>query len=173
MEIRFLTSDDAGEWWRLRAESLAGDPEAFSSSSEEHSRITLDEVKGRIGSGGDSFVIGGFEDGRLIGMAGFHRETGPKTRHKGRIWGVYVTLAKRGGGTGRSLLRQLLERAGKIQGLEQIMLSVTETQTAAVELYRSLGFESFGREPRALKVGDRGIDEEYMVLRLNSEQAHP
>jgi GNAT superfamily N-acetyltransferase len=100
MEIRFLTSDDASEWWRLRAEALAGDPEAFSSSSEEHSRITLDEVKGRLGSGRDSFVVGALEDGRLIGMAGFHRETGPKTRHKGRIWGVYVTPAKRGDGTG-------------------------------------------------------------------------
>jgi ribosomal protein S18 acetylase RimI-like enzyme len=167
MEIRLLTPDDAGEWWRLRAEALAGDPEAFSSSSEEHSRITLDEVKGRLGSGRDSFVAGAFEDGRLIGMAGFHRETGPKTRHKGRIWGVYVTPAKRGDGTGRGLLRQLLDRAGKIQGLEQIMLSVTETQTAAIGLYRSLGFVSFGREPRALKIGDRGIDEEYLVLRLN------
>jgi ribosomal protein S18 acetylase RimI-like enzyme len=79
-------------------------------------------------------------------MAGFRRETGPKTRHKGRIWGVYVTPVKRDGGTGRSLLRQLLEQAGKIQGLEQIMLSVTETQTAAIGLYRSFGFVSFGRE---------------------------
>ena len=60
----------------------------------------------------------------------------------------------------------MLERAGKIEGLGQILLSVTETQTAAIGLYRSLGFESFGREPLALKIGDRAIDEEYMVLRL-------
>lgn len=169
MEIRFLRSDDAAEWWRLRAEALAGDPEAFSSSSEEHEKLTVDEVKKRLGGWGDSFVAGAFDDGRLIGMAGFHRETGRKTRHKGRIWGVYVTPSERGDGAGRRLLQALLERAGKVEGLEQIQLSVTETQNAAIALYRSLGFASFGREPRALKIGDREIDEEYMVLRLKRE----
>jgi hypothetical protein len=34
-------------------------------------------------------------------------------------------------------------------------------------LYRSLGFESFGVEPRAMRVGDRFYDEEHMVLRLD------
>ena len=64
----------------------------------------------------------------------------------------------------------MLERAGKIEGLEQILLSVTETQSAAaLALYRSLGFESFGREPRALKIGDRAINEGYLVLRLRRE----
>jgi len=33
-----------------------------------------------------------------------------------------------------------------------------------VSLYRSLGFELFGREPHALKVGGRFIDEEYMAM---------
>lgn len=94
---------------------------------------------------------------------------GLKTRHKGRIWGVYVTPSERAHGVGRRLLQALLERAGEIEGLEQIMLSVTETQSAALALYRSLGFESFGHEPRALKIGDRAIDEEYMVLRLRRE----
>jgi len=166
MEIRFLNPDDAGEWWRLRAEALAGDPEAFSSSSDEHKTLTLDEVKKRLGGTTDSFVVGAFEDGRMVGMAGFHRETGPKTRHKGRIWGVYVTPMKRGSGTGRTLMRASLERAATIEGLEQIMLSVAETQGVAVGLYRSLGFETFGREPRALKIGNRAIDEDYMVLLL-------
>ena len=48
--------------------------------------------------------------------------------------------------------------------MEQIMLAVGTTRDAAVKLYRSLGFESYGCERRALKIGDRYIDEEYMVL---------
>jgi ribosomal protein S18 acetylase RimI-like enzyme len=64
-------------------------------------------------------------------------------------------------------MKVALERASRLSGLEQILLSVAATQTAAVELYRSLGFQSFGREPRALKVGGRHIDEEYMVLFLD------
>jgi hypothetical protein len=44
------------------------------------------------------------------------------------------------------------------------MLSVVTTQDAAISLYRSLGCESFGCERRALKIGDRYLDEENMVL---------
>jgi ribosomal protein S18 acetylase RimI-like enzyme len=169
MEIRFLNSDDATEWRMLRAEALEQDPEAFSSSLEEHARLSLDEVKNRLGATGDSFVAGAFKGGRLVGMAGFHREVGPKVRHKARIWGVYVTSSTRGKGVGRNLMRAVLERAGNIEGLDQIQLSVTETQTAALKLYHSLGFHTFGREPRALKIGDRLIDEDYMILRLTPE----
>jgi ribosomal protein S18 acetylase RimI-like enzyme len=170
MEIRFLTPEDAVEWRRLRAEALETDPEAFSSSLEEHSRLSLDEVKNRLGGASDSFVAGAFEDGRLVGMAGFHRETGPKVRHKGRVWGVYVTASNRGKGLGRDLMREILKRVARIEGLDQIHLSVTETQAVALKLYRSLGFETFGREPRALKIGDRMMDEDYMILRLTPEQ---
>jgi ribosomal protein S18 acetylase RimI-like enzyme len=169
MEIRLLNSDDAIEWRRLRSEALEGDPEAFSSSLEEHAKLSLDDVKNRLGATDDSFVAGAFEDGRLVGMAGFHREIGPKVRHKGRIWGVYVTPSKRRAGLSRDLMRAILERATEIEGLEQIQLSVTATQEAALALYRSLGFETFGREPRAIKVGDRVIDEDYLSLRLRPE----
>jgi ribosomal protein S18 acetylase RimI-like enzyme len=100
-------------------------------------------------------------------MAGFVRERGLKERHKGSIWGVYLNASARGKGIGRKLLETLLERTVKCEGLEQIVLSVATTQAAASSLYRSLGFVPFGREPRALKVGDCYIDEEYMVLHLN------
>jgi ribosomal protein S18 acetylase RimI-like enzyme len=167
MEIRILTAEDANEWWKLRRQALESDPEAFSASSDEHQRLGLQDVRMRLGTGAqDSFVVAALQDGRLVGMAGFCRETGAKTRHKGRIWGVYVTPEKRQGGIGRKLLELLLERARAIDGLDQIHLSVTTTQAAAAQLYRSLGFEPFGIEPRALKIGGRYIDEEYMLLRL-------
>ena len=165
MEIRFLTRDDANEWWRLRLEALQGDPAAFSSSVEEHQALTQEDVRRRLGSeGGNFFVVGAFDDGRLQGMAGFHREQGPKTRHKGRVWGVYVTPGRRREGIGRKVLQLLLQCGTQIDGIEQISLSVTTTQTSAIGLYRSLGFQSFGREPRALRIGQRYVDEEYMVL---------
>jgi hypothetical protein len=39
-------------------------------------------------------------------------------------------------------------------------------QLAARRLYESLGFKSFGREPRALLVDGRNPDEDYYVLML-------
>ena len=77
---------------------------------------------------------------------------------------VYVTPGARGAGIAYKMMRALLERASMIEGMEQVLLSVAATQEPAIRLYRSLGFQSFGREPRALRIGDRYIDEEYMVL---------
>jgi len=171
MEIRTLTADDATEYWRLRLEALQGDPEAFSASAEEHMSLSMDEVRRRLGADGSGMlVIGAFEGGLLVGMAGFYPERGLKSRHKGRIWGVYVTPAKRGEGVGRKVLQTALDRGAATPGIEQILLSVTATQTAAIALYRSLGFESFGREPRALKIGGRFVDEEFMILPLEGRK---
>ncbi len=167
IEFRVLKSEDAPEWWRLRLESLEGNPEAFSASAEDHRKLSIDEVKKRLGVGtSDSFVVGAFEDGQLVGMSGFHREIGLKSQHKGRIWGVYVTPAKRGTGVGRKLLKMILERVEKHHGVQQILISYSTTQKAAGVLYRSLGFKPFGCEPRALKVDEKFLDEEYMVLML-------
>jgi ribosomal protein S18 acetylase RimI-like enzyme len=165
MEIRYLTADDASTYSTLRLESLERDAEAFSASAEEHRTLSAEEIRRRLSSDPENkFVVGAFAGEQLVGTAGFFREKGLKERHKGRVWGVYVKLSLRGTGLGRSMLKTLLERAGKVAGIEQILLSVATTQAAAANLYRSLGFESFGVEPRALKIGNTYIDEEYMVL---------
>lgn len=168
IEFRYLTPEDAGEWLRLRLEALQGDPEAFSASFEEYQPLSLEEMRKRLGfDTKDAFVVGAFEEERLLGCAGFYRDRGLKSRHKGRIWGVYVTPEKRGGGVGRRILEMLLERGRTLEGVQQILLSVTATQAGAIRLYRSVGFTSFGLEPRALKIGDRFVDEEYMYLRVS------
>jgi ribosomal protein S18 acetylase RimI-like enzyme len=149
MEIRYLTAADAGDWLRLRLEALQRDPEAFSSSLEEHQSLSVEEVKKRLGfDAREAFVVGAFEDGRLQGCAGFYRDKGLKTRHKGRLWGVCHT-GKARRGSGKKMLQRLLERGTAMDGIQQILLSVTVTQVAALRLYRSLGFTSFGCEPRA------------------------
>ena len=99
-------------------------------------------------------------------MATFIRESGLKEKHKGRIYGVYVCSEFRRKGIGRALLANILEALWRDSTLEQILLAVTASQSAARELYRSFGFESYGTEPRALKVGSTYIDEDRMILRI-------
>jgi ribosomal protein S18 acetylase RimI-like enzyme len=89
-----------------------------------------------------------------------------KQQHKGRIFGVYVAAAARGKGMGRALVMALVERARQDPSLEQILLAVATCQNAAKQLYRSCGFETYGTEPNALKVGSRYIDEDHMILRI-------
>ena len=169
IEIRRLTAEDAHAYYGLRLEALEREPGAFSESSEEHRRITIDSIAQKLGSneeGAEALVLGAFTEDAFIGMAGFARFTGPKKRHKAMIWGVYVKAEWRRKGIARVLLSEILERAQSIPGLEQVFLSVNTEQTAAKKLYESLGFEVYGREPRTLKIGDDYVDEDLMVLRL-------
>ena len=167
--IRVLEADDATAWSELRLEALERELDAFGSSAEDHRKLSLDTIQSRLAHDPQNkFVVGAFADGKLIGSAGLVREANIKERHKAWVWGVYVNAGWRGKHIGRDLMRALLDRAAGMNGLEQITLRVSGTQAAALQLYRSLGFEPFGREPKALKVGDHYIDEEYMVLHLAS-----
>lgn len=166
IEFRPLTAEDAGAWWELRLEALEQEPKAFVESADEHRASAIEATITRVYSEAGSVLLGVFRDGRLAGMAGFRREQGQKTRHKGVIWGMYLTKDIRDKGTGRALLSELLKHARQHPGLEMVLLKVSTTQVAARELYRSLGFESFALEKRALKVEGEYVDEEHMILRL-------
>ncbi len=168
VDYRILTPDDGAAWRNIRLEALENDPEAFGASVEAHHKLTDDEIRSRLALDmAERFVIGAFADGELVGTAGFVREPGLKERHKGRVWGVYLRASHRGSGAGRQMMTLLLGHARKIEGLEQINISVAATQVAATALYRSLGCVSYGCEPRGLKVNGRYIDEEHLVLRLD------
>src|SRR4051794_25522549 len=111
MNIRLLTPDDAAAYWEIRQEMLEHEPDAFSASAEEHRATSVDEPAARIDSDpAKSFIVGAFADGALVGTAGFYREGGLKTQHKGHVWGVYVAERARGVGIGRMLVHALLER---------------------------------------------------------------
>ena len=168
MEIRVLDDGDAEIYWEIRLEALRLHPEAFGSDYEESLRRPIEKVRERIRENREtgSFTLGAFEDGEIVGTTGFFREEGIKERHRGFIWGVYVRPQYREQGIARKLMQEAIRRVGAIDGVEQIHLMVTTINTGARQLYRSLGFEEYGVEPRALKVGSEYYDEAMMVLLL-------
>lgn len=164
MEIRRLTDRDAESYRLLRHEALEQEPLAFTDSVAEHEAMTLEAIRNRLGSAEDNFVLGAFIDRQLIGMAGFFRRRGEKIRHRGGIWGVYVSKECRGKGVGRAVLAELIGVVRLLPGMEQVALAVSRENVGARSLYESLGFELYGCERRALKIGNEYVDEELMVL---------
>lgn len=164
-EVRIIEEDEAAMFWTLRLRGLKEDPEAFGASYADSIDMTQEEIRKRMSKTADTFVLGAFNP-KPCGMLGFFRRQGERVRHKGYIWGVYVAPEARGTGLARTLMNQAIALAKKMPDLEEVILTVSVTQDAALKLYDSLGFKEYGHEVKALKQGDIYIDEKAMMLRL-------
>jgi len=65
-------------------------------------------------------------------------------------------------------MEEILRRAQLQSDLEQVTLAVASGQAAARKLYLQLGFQIYGREPQALRVGEVYADEDLMTLLLHN-----
>ncbi|MFJ5767541.1 GNAT family N-acetyltransferase [Lysinibacillus sp. NPDC093210] len=167
MEIRILNKLDAQLYQEVRLSALQINPEAFGSTYEREVNFSLETVAERLEPAKDKFVLGAFNDnGLLVGIVTFMRESSVKTRHKGNVFGMYVAPEGRGRGVGKLLMRELIKRAKSCDGLEQINLTVVSNNISAKKLYMSLGFVVYGVERNALKFNRQYFDEELMVLHI-------
>jgi len=160
--VRQLAAPDAAAFRAIRLEGLQINPEAFGSTYEAESGRTVEEFAQTLAR---SYVAGAFDGEALIGVAGFYVLEGPKMRHRGNIWGVYVQGTQRGRGIGSALIANLLDHAQT--RVQQVHLTVVTENAGAKALYERLGFAVYGTEPRSLKVGERYYDEHLMVRRLD------
>ncbi|MBT7648809.1 MAG: GNAT family N-acetyltransferase, partial [Rhodospirillaceae bacterium] len=144
-----------------RLEALEGHLESFGARLEDESSKALDEVGQRLDR---SAVFGVFDGDVLAGVAGWYAMPGAKQAHRGALWGMYVRPGHRHRGIGKMLVDQVIDDATGT--VEQMHLSVVVGNTAAMGLYKSTGFTSYGVEPHAAKIGDTYVDEVLMVRPL-------
>ena len=166
--LRAESPIDVAQYWQVRNQGLKEFPDAFTTSYEEGLATAPEKLAKRFGGeNSDDFVIGAFsETDQLLGCTGFERNTRTKQRHQGKVLGMYVIPEARGTGLGREILAALLIEAKQLNGLEQIVLSVTHSNEGARLLYISMGFVTFGIEHNAIKVGQNYVDKEFMALQL-------
>jgi ribosomal protein S18 acetylase RimI-like enzyme len=171
MVIRRLNQNDLEALWALRLQALGESPESFGSTYEETVARGKESILQRLQYGGENnFYFGAFDNNlTLVGMVGFVRPAGVKERHKADIVSLYVLPTARGQGIARAMMQAVIDYARQQPALEQLHLSVVTTALPARNLYRSLGFQTYGTAPRALKLGDRYFDEAFMLLELQAE----
>lgn len=165
MEIRPLRIEDAETYKNIRLEALRLHPENFGASFEEEKDYSVEQYKERLANE-DVITFGAFENSELVGTVTLVKQKRNKFKHKAEIVAMYVIPEKRGNGFAKMLLKTAIEQAKRTQGIEQINLTVVSTNVSAKRLYDSLGFEQFGVEKRALKLGQAYFDEIHMVLFL-------
>lgn len=164
MEIRRLTPADAAAYRALRLRGLHEHPEAFTSSWEEDGAQPMAAAEARLASP-QQLLWGGFDGDALRGIVGLELLRRSKERHKGKVVGMYVPAESAGRGLGAALLHAAVA-AAREAGLQDLVLTVTDGNAAALQLYRRAGFVAFGTEPRAIRVDGRSHGKVHMHLAL-------
>lgn len=116
----------------------------------------------------DSFTLGAYINDILIGIVSFSRDGSDreKLRHKGILFRMYVSKEFRGKGIAKKLIEEVVKRAKKLNGIEQINLTVIANNATAKALYQKIGFITFGSELNAIKWKGKYFTEDQMVLQL-------
>ena len=171
--IRPLGPDDASQYRALWRRGIVDMAECFRISPDDAGACDL-PTRGAD----DSFTLGAFIDGALIdgalvdgalvGVVSMEREALRKLRHKALVFRMFVDPQAAGAGLGRALIERLIDDAQRVGGLRQLHLTVLATNTRAIALYRSLGFTEFAREPDAVDIDGRFVDELRMVRLLRA-----
>ena len=161
--LRLLEPSDADAFQSLRLEGLVRQPTSFRATCEEEAAQSQGDLARRLT---EQAVFGAFIDGELCGIAGFAQASQAKKRHKGELWGVYVRPGARREGLGGALVGSVIEHARR--QVAQLHATVAMTNQPARRLYRRLGFEPYGLEPRGLKVGGGYLDQELLLLLLDA-----
>ncbi|MBQ7473652.1 MAG: GNAT family N-acetyltransferase [Oscillospiraceae bacterium] len=105
-------------------------------------------------------------DDQIVGTAGIEA-VGTKAKIKHRAeFGISVLREYWGIGLGRALAEACI-RCAKDAGYIQVELNVVADNDKAISLYKSLGFEEFGRNPQGFLSRESGFQElVYMLLKL-------
>ncbi|CDZ68150.1 Putative GCN5-related N-acetyltransferase [Neorhizobium galegae bv. orientalis] len=160
--LRRLYAPDANAFRGARLLGLQLHPECFGSSYYEEAERPLDWFEAKLS---DNIVIGAHTQSlELSGIIAVEQMQSAKQRHKGVVWGVFIRPQYRGCGLGDMLTNMLFAQCKGV--IEELRLTVAETNEAARRLYLKAGFSDYGFEKRSLKIDNCYVAEHHMMRQL-------
>jgi RimJ/RimL family protein N-acetyltransferase len=152
--IRPLEIEDFNQFLDIQSAALLQAPEVFGSDYEWFAGLSIlskEQRYERYMNFPYQYLLGAVDaSGNIVGMIGYSSHESTKTRHKGRLWGLFVRNEYRGQGIATILVNSLVEAARDV--LE-----------ASYGLYLRLGFTVYGTEIHAMKIGETYVDEYLMT----------
>lgn len=166
LTIRPATAADADSIWRIfHAVVARGDTYTFPADTPKADAVAyfmgpFDSAQDRPGI--RSWVVE--DEGRIIGMYKLIPNHGGRGSHVANA-SFMVDPAAQGTGAGRAMGEHCLEQARQA-GYEAMQFNfVVSTNTAAVELWKKLGFQIVGTLPKAFRHATLGKVDAYVMFR--------
>ena len=171
MHVARLQPSDAQQYRELMLQAYELAADAFTSTAAERAAEPESFWVKRIADPtGLSAALGAFDGQVLVGTGALECSAKPKTNHKGLIIGMYTSPGVRGQGFGRALLEAIVKEARAREGLLMLTLTVTEGNEPAINLYRSVGFQTYGLEPMAIRTPTGFKAKVLMALQLQHSE---
>lgn len=166
--IRPLEKADLQSYKTLRLKALQLSPLSFGSNFAEENAYSDAVWLQRLEQVGSNIVFGAFCDGALIGTAGVFAHPRLSERHRGTLWGVYVAPEARGLKLGEQLVQAVIDHAAK--RFLVLDARVVATNNYAIDVYRKLGFVTYGLEKKSLYVQGQFLDQELIAIDFTDQQ---
>lgn len=167
VRVRPVRPDDGEALWCLRLRALREDPDAFDQTIEDATQKGIGQITALVDAvrAGGAFVAVAESGPELVGLACLSRSVRSRSRHRARLWGMWVAPEARRSGVGHALVSTALDWA-ESRGVEMIDLWVVTDHVSAIRLYQEAGFAICGTAPDGMRWQGEPQDEHQMVIRL-------
>ncbi len=165
--IRRARADDAPAYRAMRLAALQAHPLAFSGDPAKEAARPLESWESRLNPdlNPNSATFVADAAGELAGMIAVVQLSGAKVQHTANIYSVYVQPEWRGQGLADALLNACVNWAAALD-IQQLKLSVTASNLAALGSYLRNQFRVYAVDPQVMYVDGVFHDELLMVRRI-------
>ena len=162
-DIQRLTSLDTVHYKHLRMLALAEKPPAFGTTTEEEQMKTHEDTLSLLK---EQYLLGAWSKSNheLVGMIRLRIVDASKEAELGSF---YVKPEHRRQGLGKILIKAALDILKRSPHVQKCSLEVVTQQRAALNLYKSFGFQITHTEKATFQRENQTYDEYVMVLHLS------